>query len=89
MVVACAEGGFAFREVARGGVQAFCRACDAGGQKLQLSFRTGHCREPGSRSPASEGLMFLKAYFGYKIADKMSSDTQLVSKIIQPLGNEL
>jgi hypothetical protein len=37
--------------------------------------------------PASEGLMFLKAYFGYKIADTMSSELSSFPKVIQPLGN--
>ena len=37
--------------------------------------------------PASEGLMFLKAYFGYKIADSMSSELSSFPKVIQPLGN--
>jgi len=37
--------------------------------------------------PASEGLLFLKAYFGYKIADTMSSELTSFPKVIQPLGN--
>ncbi len=37
--------------------------------------------------PASEGLMFLKAYFGYKIADTMSSELSSFPKVIQSLGN--
>ena len=37
--------------------------------------------------PASEGLMFLKAYFGYKIADTLSSELSSFPKVIQPLGN--
>src|SRR6266699_4173248 len=37
--------------------------------------------------PASEGLMFLKAYFGYKVADTMSSELTSFPKVIQPLGN--
>ncbi len=35
--------------------------------------------------PASEGLMFLKAYFGYKIADTMSSELSSFPKVIQSL----
>src|SRR5438128_12148052 len=37
--------------------------------------------------PASEGLMFLKAYFGYKIADAMSSELSSFPRVIQSLGN--
>ncbi len=37
--------------------------------------------------PASEGLLFLKAYFGYKIADNMSNELSSYPKAIQPIGN--
>lgn len=37
--------------------------------------------------PASEGLLFLKAYFGYKVADKISNELSSYPKMIQPLGN--
>ena len=37
--------------------------------------------------PASEGLLFLKAYFGYKVADSMSSELTNYPKVIQPIGN--
>jgi len=36
--------------------------------------------------PASEGLLFLKAYFGYKLADTMSSELSSSPKAIQPMG---
>jgi hypothetical protein len=36
--------------------------------------------------PASEGLLFLKAYFGYKLADAMSSDLGSQPRAIQPLA---
>lgn len=36
--------------------------------------------------PASEGLMFLKAYFGYKVADTMSNELSSFPKVIQQLG---
>lgn len=37
--------------------------------------------------PASEELLFLKAYFGYKVADKISNELSAYPKMIQPLGN--
>lgn len=37
--------------------------------------------------PASEGLLFLKAYFGYKIADAMSNELSSYPKVIQSIGN--
>lgn len=37
--------------------------------------------------PASEGLLLLKAYFGYKVADNISNDLSNFPKIIQPIGN--
>jgi hypothetical protein len=37
--------------------------------------------------PASEGLLFLKAYFGYKVADTMSNELSSYPKVIQPIGN--
>ena len=37
--------------------------------------------------PASEGLLFLKAYFGYKVADAVSDEISNYPKIIQPVGN--
>lgn len=37
--------------------------------------------------PASEGLMFLKAYFGYKVADTMSNELTSYPKVIQQLGS--
>jgi len=37
--------------------------------------------------PASEGLLFLKAYFGYKVADTMSSELTTYPRVIQPIGN--
>jgi hypothetical protein len=37
--------------------------------------------------PASEGLMFLKAYFGYKVADTMSNELSSYPKVIQQLGS--
>jgi hypothetical protein len=37
--------------------------------------------------PASEGLLFLKAYFGYKVADTMSNELSSYPKVIQSLGN--
>lgn len=36
--------------------------------------------------PASEGLLFLKAYFGYKVADNMSNELSSFPRVIQPLG---
>ena len=36
--------------------------------------------------PASEGLLFLKAYFGYKVADSMSNDLSSFPQVIQPIG---
>ncbi|MBO0887689.1 hypothetical protein J2P12_01165 [Candidatus Bathyarchaeota archaeon] len=37
--------------------------------------------------PASEGLLFLKAYFGYKVADTMSSELTNYPRVIQTIGN--
>lgn len=37
--------------------------------------------------PASEGLLFLKAYFGYKLADTMSHELTTLPKPIEALGN--
>lgn len=37
--------------------------------------------------PASEGLLFLKAYFGYKVADGVSDELSNYPKVIQPVGN--
>lgn len=37
--------------------------------------------------PASEGLLFLKAYFGYKLADNMSNEIGSLPKAIQPMGS--
>jgi hypothetical protein len=37
--------------------------------------------------PASEGLLFLRAYFGYKLADSMSSELALLPKAIDTLEN--
>ena len=37
--------------------------------------------------PASEGLMFLKAYFGYKVADTMSNELSSLPRVIQPIGS--
>jgi hypothetical protein len=37
--------------------------------------------------PASEGLLFLKAYFGYKVADTMSNELSSYPRVIEPLGN--
>ena len=37
--------------------------------------------------PASEGLLFLKAYFGYKVADTMSNELSSYPRIIEPIGN--
>ena len=37
--------------------------------------------------PASEALLLLKAYFGYKVADTISNDLSNFPKIIQPIGN--
>ena len=37
--------------------------------------------------PASEGLLFLKAYFGYKIADNMSNELSSYPRAIQPVAN--
>ncbi len=39
--------------------------------------------------PASEGLLFLKAYFGYKLADTMSNELTTLPKAIQPIGDGL
>jgi hypothetical protein len=36
--------------------------------------------------PASEGLLFLKAYFGYKVADNMSNELSSFPRVIQPIG---
>ena len=36
--------------------------------------------------PASEGLLFLRSYFCYKIADSMSSELGALPQPIQPLG---
>ena len=36
--------------------------------------------------PASEGLLFLKAYFGYKLADSLSNDLSTLPKAIEPIG---
>ena len=35
--------------------------------------------------PASQGLMFLKAYFGYKLADSMSNELSSLPRVIQPI----
>ena len=37
--------------------------------------------------PASEALLFLKAYFGYKVADTISNELGNYPKIIRPVGN--
>ena len=37
--------------------------------------------------PASEGLLFLKAYFGYKLADTMSNELSSFPKAIQPISD--
>lgn len=37
--------------------------------------------------PASEGLLFLKAYFGYKVADTMSNELTNYPRVIQAIGN--
>lgn len=37
--------------------------------------------------PASEGLLFLKAYFGYKLADTMSNELSSQPRAIRPLEN--
>ena len=37
--------------------------------------------------PASEGLLFLKAYFGYKLADSISNELTSLPKAIEPIGN--
>ncbi len=37
--------------------------------------------------PASEGLLFLKAYYGYKVADTMSNEISSYPRVIQSLGN--
>lgn len=37
--------------------------------------------------PASEGLLFLRAYFGYKLADSMSSELGTMPKAIQSLND--
>lgn len=37
--------------------------------------------------PASEALLLLKAYFGYKVADTISNDLSNLPKVIQPVGN--
>ncbi len=39
--------------------------------------------------PASEGLLFLRAYLDYKLADTMSSQLSSLPKAIQPLGTGL
>ncbi len=39
--------------------------------------------------PASEGLLFLRAYLDYKLADTMSSQLSSLPKAIQPLGSGL
>jgi hypothetical protein len=36
--------------------------------------------------PASEGLLFLKAYFGYKVADNMSNELSSFPRVIQSIG---
>ncbi len=36
--------------------------------------------------PASEGLLFLRSYFCYKIADSISSELSTLPRPIQPLG---
>ncbi len=36
--------------------------------------------------PASEGLLFLKAYFGYKLADSLSNELSTLPKAMQPMG---
>ncbi len=36
--------------------------------------------------PASEGLLFLRSYFCYKIADSISSELSALPRPIQPLG---
>jgi len=36
--------------------------------------------------PASEGLWFLKAYFGYKVADNMSNELSSFPRVIQPIS---
>src|SRR6266852_9948489 len=37
--------------------------------------------------PASEGLLFLKAYFGYKVADAMSNELASRPAAMQSMGN--
>ena len=37
--------------------------------------------------PASEGLLFLKAFLGYKVADSVSDELGNYPKVIQPVGN--
>ena len=37
--------------------------------------------------PASEGLLFLKAYFGYKLADTMSNELSSIPRAIHPMGD--
>ena len=37
--------------------------------------------------PASQGLMFLKAYFGYKVADGMSNELSSYPRVILQLGS--
>ncbi len=39
--------------------------------------------------PASEGLLFLKGYLGYKLADTMSSELSSLPRAIQPMGDGL
>ncbi len=39
--------------------------------------------------PASEVLLFLKSYFGYKLADTMSNELSTLPKAIQPMGEGL
>jgi hypothetical protein len=36
--------------------------------------------------PASEGLLFLKAYFGYKLAENMSNELASLPKAIESIG---
>src|SRR6266446_2062539 len=37
--------------------------------------------------PASEGLLFLRSYFCYKIADRISNELSTLPQPIQPLGD--
>lgn len=37
--------------------------------------------------PASEGLLFLRAYFGYKLAENMSNELTSLPKAIEPVGD--